>query len=91
MEGADDPLSYGGSSKQLFPSQANKPIVENLFHFILFLIFLCFSFLMAHSRPLFLYFRLFNTVDSNRCSICNLPMTGFELETFGVGSNCSAN
>ena len=24
---------------------------------------------MGHSRPLFLYFRLFNTVDRNKCSI----------------------
>ena len=36
-------------------------------------------FKVAHSRPLFIYFRLFNTADSkqvNKCSIQILPMTG---------------
>ena len=34
--------------------------------------------------PLFLYFRLLNTVESN--SIKTLPMTGFEPRTSGVGT-----
>ena len=42
---------------------------------------------MGSSRPLFLYFRLFNTVDSKQCSIKIMPMTGIELQTSGVGSN----
>ena len=44
----------------------------------------------CQSRPLFLYFRLFNSVDSKR-SIYFLPMTGFELRTSGVGSKHSTN
>ena len=27
----------------------------------------------------------------NKCAILNLPMTGFELQTSGIGSNCSTN
>ena len=42
------------------------------------------------SRSLFLYFRLFNTVDS-KCSILFLLMTGFELRTTGIGSNRCTN
>ena len=45
---------------------------------------------MGHSRPLFLYFRLFNTVDS-KCSKYFLPMTGFERRTSGIGSDHSTN
>ena len=45
---------------------------------------------MGHSRPLFLYFCLFNTVDS-KCSIYFLPMTGFEPRISGIGSDCSTN
>ena len=46
---------------------------------------------MGHSPPLFLYFRLFNTVDSKKINVRNksLLMTGFELRTSGVGSNHS--
>ena len=47
-------------------------------------------FLMGHSRPLFLYFRLFNTVDSN-CTHKFLLMTGFEPRTSGIGSDRSTN
>ena len=36
---------------------------------------------MGPSRPLFLYFYLFNTVDSKMFNINFLPMTGFELQT----------
>ena len=46
---------------------------------------------MGHSRPLFLYFRLFTTFDSYQCSIKTLLMTGFEPRTFGFGSNCFTN
>ena len=42
-----------------------------------------------HSRPLFLYFRLLNTVDC-KCSIYFLPMTWFKLRTSGIGSDCSS-
>ena len=54
-------------------------------------IFVVFFIKMGHSRPLFLYFRLFNTVDS-KCSIYKfLPMTGYEPQTSGIGSNCFTN
>ena len=46
---------------------------------------------MGHSRPLFLYFRLFNTVDSKQMFDKSLPMSGFELRIFGVGGDRSAN
>ena len=46
---------------------------------------------MDHSRPIFLNFRLFNTVDSYQCSIKTLPMTGFEPWTSGFGRNHFAN
>ena len=51
---------------------------------------LCWSriFLMGNSMSRFLYFRLFNTVDSKNI---NLAMTGLEPRTYGVGSNRSAN
>ena len=39
---------------------------------------------MGPSRPLFLYFRLFNTVDSKMFNINFLPMTGFEPWTSGI-------
>ena len=44
-------------------------------------------FLIGHSLPRFLYFRLFNTVDSKQ----NLPVIGIELQNSGVGSNSSTN
>ena len=48
---------------------------------------------MGHSRPLFLYFRLFNTGDSIQVNVRykSLLMTGFELRTLGVGSDRSTN
>ena len=48
---------------------------------------------MGDSRPLILYFRLFNAVDriTNMFDIKVLPMTGFEPRTSGVGSDCSTN
>ena len=42
---------------------------------------------MGHSRPLCLYFRLFNTVDRKQCSIQILPMTEFKPRTSGVGNS----
>ena len=41
----------------------------------------------------FLYFRLFNTVDIKQINVRfkSLPITGFELRTSGVGSDCSTN
>ena len=42
---------------------------------------------MGHSRSLFLYYCLFNTVDGK----LNLPMTGFELRISGIGSARSTN
>ena len=45
---------------------------------------------MGHSQPLFLDFRLFNIVD-NEYMNKTLPMTGFELRTSGVVSDCSTN
>ena len=44
---------------------------------------------MGQSQPLFLYFRLFNTVDSKNVQYKFLPMTGFEPQTSGVGSDRS--
>ena len=44
---------------------------------------------MGDSRPLFLNFRLFNTVDIY-VQYKNLPMTGFELLVSGVGSDRSS-
>ena len=49
---------------------------------------------MGHSRPLFRYFRLFNTqLTVNKCSMykINLPMTGFKPRTSGIGSDHSTN
>ena len=40
-----------------------------------------------HSRPLFLYFRLFNLNVQLVDKI--LPVLGFELQIYGVGSNGS--
>ena len=37
-----------------------------------------------HTRPLFLYFRLFNTVDNKQMLDKSLPMTGFEPWISGV-------
>ena len=47
----------------------------------------------GHFRPLFLYFRLFNTVDSKQVNVPykSLPMTGFEPRTSCVGSDHSTN
>ena len=50
------------------------------------------AFLMGGSRPLFLYFRLVNLqLTVKKFPISILPMTGFEPQTFGVGSNRSTN
>ena len=48
---------------------------------------------LGHSRPLFLYFRLFNAVDSKQINVRDksLPMTGFESQTSDIGSDRSTN
>ena len=46
---------------------------------------------MGHSRPLFIYFRLFNTVDNKQMFNKILPMTGVELGTSGIKSDRSTN
>ena len=51
----------------------------------------CFFKKMGYSRPLFLYFRLFNTGDGKQFSLWIVPKNGWELRTSGVGSNCSTN
>ena len=48
-------------------------------------------FKVAHSRPLFIYFRLFNTADNKQMFNKILPMTGVEPRTSGIESDCSAN
>ena len=55
----------------------------------IFLVF--FKIKMGLSQPLFLYFRLFNAVDSKNVQYKILSMTGFESQTSGIGSNCSTN
>ena len=46
---------------------------------------------MGHSRPLFIYFRLFNTVDNKQMFNKILPMTGVEPRTSGFESDRSTN
>ena len=50
---------------------------------------------MGYSRPLFIYFRLFNTVDNKQVNrqMFNkiLPMPGVKPKTSGIKSNCSTN
>ena len=46
---------------------------------------------LGHSRTLFLFFRLFNTVFSTVDSQLILSMAGFELRISGVGSDWSTN
>ena len=45
----------------------------------------------GHSRPLFLYFRLFNTVDSKQLFDKSLPTTGFDPRTSSVGCDRFTN
>ena len=44
-----------------------------------------------HSRPLFIYLRLFNAVDSKQMFNKILPMTGVEPRTSGIKSDHSTN
>ena len=44
---------------------------------------------VGHSRPLFIYFCLFNTVDNKQMLNKILPMTGVEPRTSGIKSDCS--
>ena len=46
---------------------------------------------MCYSRPLFLYFRLFNTLDSKQMFDKILPMTGFEPQISGVEGDHSTH
>ena len=46
---------------------------------------------MGHSRPLFIYFRLFNTVDNKQMLNKILPMTGVEPRTSDNKSDRSTN
>ena len=45
----------------------------------------------GHSRPLFLYYRLSIQLTANIFSLLKLLMAGFEPESSGFGSDCSAN
>ena len=45
----------------------------------------------CHSRLFFIYFRLFNTVDSKQMFDKSLPMTGFEPWISGVAGHHSTN
>ena len=49
------------------------------------------TFLVGHSRPLFIYFRHFNTVDNKQMLNKILPMTGVKLRTSGIESDRSTN
>ena len=48
---------------------------------------------MGHSRPLFLYFWLFNTAEIKQINVRykSLPMTGFEPRISGIRSDCPTN
>ena len=46
---------------------------------------------VGHSRPLFIYFRLFNTVDNKQMFNKILPMTGVKPQTSGIESDRSTN
>ena len=46
---------------------------------------------VGHSRPLFIYFRLFNTVDNKQMLNKILPMTVVEPRTSGIESDCSTS
>ena len=46
---------------------------------------------VGHSQPLFIYFRLFNTVDNKQMFNKILPMSGVEPRTSGIESDRSTN
>ena len=46
---------------------------------------------VGHSQPLFIYFRLINTVDIKQMLNKILPMTGVEPRTSGIESDRSTN
>ena len=50
-----------------------------------------FFFKVGHSRPLFIYFRLFNTVDNKQMLNKILLITGVEPRTSGIESDRSTN
>ena len=46
---------------------------------------------VGHSRPLLIYFRLFNTVNNKQMLNKILPMTGVEPRPSGIKSDRSTN
>ena len=46
---------------------------------------------VGHTRPLFIYFRLFKTVYNKQMLNKILPMTGVKPRTSGIESNRSTN
>ena len=52
---------------------------------------ICYFFKVGHSRPLFIYFCLFNTVDNKQMFNKIFPKTRVEPRTSGIESNCSTN
>ena len=46
---------------------------------------------MGHPRPLFIFIFVFSTINSKYVHYKILLMTGFELQTSGIGSDHSAN
>ena len=87
--------------RQTMPANENKNIAlfkNYLANFCRFIHFIQVASSKAHwaiikVSPLFLYFRLFNTVDSKQINVQynSWPMTGFELQTSGVRSDRSTN
>ena len=67
------------------------PRVSNSVINLLRSIFKKFFFKVGHSRPLFIYFPLFNTVDNKQMFNKILPMSGVEPRTSGIESDCSTN
>ena len=90
-------LQQSSLTNLLYSSELAKSIVANLL--LLFLLWKLIEsqsqiskiFYMCHPQPLFLHFRRFYAVDRNKVLYKKLAMTGFELQTSGIGSNCSAN
>ena len=52
---------------------------------------ICLFFKLGLSRTLFIYFHLFNTVESKQMFYKSLPITGFEPRISGVGGDRSTN
>ena len=71
--------------KRLMPLQTRHCFNVNNFAFVYFFL------KVGHSRPLFIYFRLFNTVDNKQMFNKILPMSGVEPRTSGIESDRSTN